>query len=313
VFINLEMDPHILYSSPHHACVNLPPPIVFGLPLTSALGHCLDSCSCPCSDAPRTPTHVHARTLLRLLLMSMLRLYLELRSSSVTHPPLSASQKYLFASLQSHTHGYRPHLELHVYPHYKFSELHSEVRSGVRSGGTRTSVSHFILQVQAHAFGPRSDLRPCPHYDLNPCHPTWLGGPLGCPLGHPCLTLSYKFEPVPSGLLGPPSLSMLRVLCRSELLVTRTCSADRHGALSGVGIHEYGIAVRRTSISERRMDNTARAKPVHESESSRVTRTGNPLRIPVTALLTDPSLADPSLPWLRVFADQTRGYPQSEP
>jgi hypothetical protein len=33
---------------------------------------------------------------------------------------------------------------------------------------------------------------------------------------------------------------------------------DRHGAPSEVGICEYAIAGRRTSISERRMDSTAR-------------------------------------------------------
>jgi hypothetical protein len=48
--------------------------------------------------------------------------------------------------------------------------------------------------------------------------------------------------------------------------VPRTRSTDRHGAPSGVSIHEYGIAVRWTSISERRMDNTARAEFQVESE-----------------------------------------------
>jgi hypothetical protein len=95
VFINLETDPRILHSSPHHACVNLPPPIAFRLPFTSALGHYSDSRSRPCSDTPRTPTHVHTRTpahirarmLLGLLLTSVLGLYSEPHSSSVIHPP----------------------------------------------------------------------------------------------------------------------------------------------------------------------------------------------------------------------------------
>jgi hypothetical protein len=41
---------------------------------------------------------------------------------------------------------------------------------------------------------------------------------------------------------------------------------DRCGALSGVSICGYGIAVRWTSISERQMDNTARAEFQVESE-----------------------------------------------
>jgi hypothetical protein len=36
--------------------------------------------------------------------------------------------------------------------------------------------------------------------------------------------------------------------------VLRIHSVDRHRAPSGVGIHEYGIAVRRTSISERQIE-----------------------------------------------------------
>jgi hypothetical protein len=47
----------------------------------------------------------------------------------------------------------------------------------------RTSVSQFVLQVRAHAFGPCSDLRPPPHYDLNPCHPTPLDIRSGICLG----------------------------------------------------------------------------------------------------------------------------------
>jgi hypothetical protein len=41
--------------------------------------------------------------------------------------------------------------------------------------------------------------------------------------------------------------------------VPKICSVDRHGALSGVGIHEYRIAVRQ-------MDNTARVEFQVESE-----------------------------------------------
>jgi hypothetical protein len=95
MFINLETDPRILHSSACHACVNLPPPIAFGLLLTSALGCYSDSRSCPRSDTPRTPTHIHTRTLLGLPFMSVLGRYSdscslpcsEPRSSSVIHPP----------------------------------------------------------------------------------------------------------------------------------------------------------------------------------------------------------------------------------
>jgi hypothetical protein len=47
--------------------------------------------------------------------------------------------------------------------------------------------------------------------------------------------------------------------------VPRTCSMDRHGALSEVSICEYGIAGRQTSIL-RRMDNTTRVGFQVESE-----------------------------------------------
>jgi hypothetical protein len=148
MFINLETDPHILHSSPRRACVNLPPPIVFGLLLTSALGCYSDSCSCPHSDTPRT--------LLGLPLTSMLRHYSDscslLHSDSTQNPTLVVLSirlsEYSSASLQSHIHVYRCHSELRAYPHYEFLELHSDI-------------------------------------------------PLRHPLGHPCLNLSYKSEPVP--------------------------------------------------------------------------------------------------------------------
>jgi hypothetical protein len=100
MFINLEMDPRIPHSSPRRACVNLPPPIAFGLlltsalglPLTSALGHSLDSHSHLHSDITWTPAHVRTRSLLKLLLTSALGLYSEPRSSSVIHPPLRSTR-----------------------------------------------------------------------------------------------------------------------------------------------------------------------------------------------------------------------------
>jgi hypothetical protein len=110
VFINLEMDPHILYSSPCGTCVNLPPQIAFKLLLMSALGR-----------------------------------YSELRSSNVIHPPLSAS-------LQSCTHIDRPHSELHVYLCYKFSDIHSGVHSDICVSIHLTSLSPCLWTL----FGPPS-------------------------------------------------------------------------------------------------------------------------------------------------------------
>jgi hypothetical protein len=160
--------------------------------------------------------------LLGLLLTSALGLYSGLHSSSVIHLPLSAS-------LQSRTQVYRPHSELHVYLCYEFLELHSDVRSGVRSD---IRVSIHLTSPSPTPSDPVSDLCPCPHYDLNPCHPTPLGGPLGCPLGcplgHPCLTPSYKFEPVPS---GPARTSVfVRVMSAVRIQTARNnlCGSAQH-------------------------------------------------------------------------------------
>jgi hypothetical protein len=201
VFINLKTDPRILHSSPCHTCVNLPP-IAFGLPLTSALGHSR-------SDATRTPTHVCARTLLC--------------SSSVIHPPLSTSQKYSSDSLWSHTHVYRPHSELCVYPCYEFSELHSEplLISALRvSQGSEPfittldphlcsssqSIHLLYLHVQTLAIQLHSDV--CP----------------GVCLGvHSDICVSFhltSLSPRLWTLFRPPSLSVLQVSQGSELLVT---------------------------------------------------------------------------------------------
>jgi hypothetical protein len=92
VFINLKTDPRILHSSPCRACVNLPPPIAFGLPLASVLRRYSDSRSRPHSDTPRTPTHVCTRTLLGLPLTSVLGRYSDscslLHSDSTRNPAL---------------------------------------------------------------------------------------------------------------------------------------------------------------------------------------------------------------------------------
>jgi hypothetical protein len=98
VFINLETDPRIPHSSPHCACVNPPPPIVFGLPLTSALGRYSDSRSHPRSDTPRTPTHVCTQTLLGLPLTSVLGRYL----NSCSLPRLDSTRNPTLVVLSIH-------------------------------------------------------------------------------------------------------------------------------------------------------------------------------------------------------------------
>jgi hypothetical protein len=182
--------------------VNLPPPIAFGLLLTSALGRYLDSRSRPRLD-----------------------------SSSVIHPPLRSTHPPHCNPILTYTNPTWSSMSIRT-----MSSRNSTQMSARASA--RTSVSQFILQVRAHAFGPHSDLHPrprysciykskplssnstlrartfgprldlcpCPCYDPNPCIPTLLGCLLGRPLGHLCLTLSYKFEPMP---LGPAQTSIL--------------------------------------------------------------------------------------------------------
>jgi hypothetical protein len=192
MFINLETDPCILHSSPCCTCVNLPP-IAFGLPLTSALGHYSDSRSHPHSDTPRTPTHIRTRTLLGLPFTSVLGCYSDscslARSDSTRNPALVVLSIRLPAIPYSRILTSLRALCLSV-----LRVLGTPLGCSARASA-RTSVSQFVLQVRARAFGPRSDLHPCPRYHPNPCHPTPLGGPLG----HLCLTPPYEFEPAPSG------------------------------------------------------------------------------------------------------------------
>jgi hypothetical protein len=97
--------------------------------------------SSPCGTCVNLPPPIA----FRLLLTSALGCYSELRSSSVIHPPLSTS-------LQSCTHIYRPHSELHVYLCYKFSDVHSGVRSDIRVSIHLTSPSPCLWTL----FGPPS-------------------------------------------------------------------------------------------------------------------------------------------------------------
>jgi hypothetical protein len=192
MFINLKKDPRILRSSPCHTCVNLPPPIVFRLPFMSALGCYSDSRSCPCSDAPWTPTHVHTRTLLGLLPTTPLRA-----------PCLSALQILgtPLGRLLRHPLGH-PCLN----SSYKSEPTPSDpVQTSIL---VRVTIQTLAIQLRSEVHsGVRSDI----HVSL---HLTSLS---------PCLW----------DLLRPPSLSTLRVPCRSELLVTHlhktfACSHEIH-------------------------------------------------------------------------------------
>jgi hypothetical protein len=69
-----------------------------------------------------------------------------------------------------------------------------------------------------------------------------------------------------SQMVRIPATLVMQIQAGVPSGVPRTRSADRHGAPSGVGICEYRIAVRWMSISERQMDNTARAESRVESK-----------------------------------------------
>jgi hypothetical protein len=234
MFINLKTDPRILHSSPHHACVNLPP-IAFGLPLmstlglllTSMLGHSSDSHSHPHSNTTQTPTHICTRTLLELPLTSALGRY----SDSCSRPCSDSTRNSALAVLSIHL---------------------SEILICL----TAIPYSRIPTPLGALCLSALRILR------------TPLGGLLRRPLGHLCLIPSYKFKPAPSdpirtsilvrvtirilviqlcsdihlgihsdicvslhltslspcpqGPLGPPSLSALRVPRGSKPLVTKT-------------------------------------------------------------------------------------------
>jgi hypothetical protein len=240
MFINLETDPCILHSSPCCACVNLPPPIAFGL--TSMLGHYLDSH--PCSDATRTPTHessssnsiqtaahVRARTLLRLPLTSVLGCSSDSHSRLHSDATWTPAHNPTWSSMSIGATNSRNSTQTSAQASARTSMSYKS--EPVPSDPVRTSVPVRIILIST-----------------SPNHPTLLR--------HLCLISSYKFEPVPLdpvrtsilihvtirtlaiqlrsdicvslhltssspclwGLLGPPSLSMLRVPCGSEPLIT---------------------------------------------------------------------------------------------
>jgi hypothetical protein len=138
VFINLKTDPHIPHSSPHRACVNLPPPIAFGLPLTSTLRCYSGSRLRLCSDTPQTPTHVCTRTLLGL--------YSEPCSSSVNHPPLRSTRP--------------PHCNpIFTYTDLTRSPVSIRATSSRNSTRTFCSGAHSDIHVSIHLTSPSPRLR----------------------------------------------------------------------------------------------------------------------------------------------------------
>jgi hypothetical protein len=152
----------------------------------SALGRYSDSCSCPCSDMTRTPAHESSSS-------NSVRTSAYIRAQMLLRLPLTSA---LRCSSDSHS---CPHSDATWTPAHDPTRSSVSIRATNSRNSTwtsvrasaQTSMSRFVLQVQARAFRPRLDLRPCPCYDPNLCNPT--------PLGHPCLTPFYKFEPVPSG------------------------------------------------------------------------------------------------------------------
>jgi hypothetical protein len=200
VFINLETDPHIPHSSPRRACVNLPPPIAFGLPLMSALGCYSDSRSRPCSDTPRTPTHVRTRTLLGLPFTSVLGRYSDpcsLPHSDATRTPAHFRARMLLGLLLTSALG------LYSEPHSS-SVIHPPPCNPVYTDLTRSSVSICATSSRNSTRTFRSGVRSGIHVS------------------------SYKSEPVPSDPFGPPSLSALQ----SEPLPSNSARASAQTSVS---------------------------------------------------------------------------------
>jgi hypothetical protein len=146
--------------------VNLPPPIAFGLPLTSVLRHSSDSCSRPHSDTPRTPTHVRTRTLLGLPFTSVLGHYSD--SCSLLHSDSTRNPTLVVLSIRLPAIPYsRIPTSLRA---LCLSALQSEplpsnsARRSARASAW-TSVSRSVLRVRARAFGACSDLCRCPCYE----------------------------------------------------------------------------------------------------------------------------------------------------
>jgi hypothetical protein len=233
MFINLEMDPripsllsllHLCESSSSNSVrtsAHVRTRTLLGLLLTSALGHSLDSHSCPHSDI--------TRTLLGPLLTSALGRY----SDSCSLPHSDSTQNPAPVVLSIHLSEVLACLIAILYSRIPTS-LGAPHLSALRVLGTplRRPLGHPCLNssyksepapsdpVQTSVLGPRSDLRPCPRYHPNPCHPTLLGGPLG----HLCLAPPHKFEPAPS---GPARASVIvRVTSATRIRTARNRLAE---------------------------------------------------------------------------------------
>jgi hypothetical protein len=263
MFINLETDPcipsllslsHLCESSSSNSVrtsAHVRAWTLLGLPLTSVLGHSSGSHSRPHSDITRTPVHVRARTLLGPLLTSALGHYSEPRSSSVIHPPpcnpvftytdlTQSSVSIRATSSRNSTRTFRSGIRSGIRVSIHLTSPSLQVRALLRPPSS--SMLFLYLQVRAHTFGPRSDLRPRTPFgppSSDPVRPlssdpfrtsvlvrvtirtlviqlcSEVRSDIRVSL---CLTSS---SPCLRGPLGPPSLSALRVPRGSKPLVTR--------------------------------------------------------------------------------------------
>jgi hypothetical protein len=219
VFINLETDAHILHSSPRHTCVNLPPPIAFRLPLTSALGRYSDSRS----DSTRNST----------LAVLSIRLHPPLRSTHLPHcNPILTYTNPTRSSVSICATSSRTSVSQKSEP-TPSDPIWTSILVRIILVSTSPNPCHPIplfkpapsdpvwasvfvhITIQTLAIQLRSDVHSGVHSDIRVSL---------------CLTSS---SPCLWGTLRPPSLSALQVPHRSEPLVTLV--AHMLGTGTGVG------------------------------------------------------------------------------
>jgi hypothetical protein len=186
MFINLKMDPCILHSSPRRACVNLPP-IAFRLPLTSALRHYSDSHSHRCSDSTQNSTLAVLSICLTAILYSRIPTPLGapcLSALQILRTPLGGPLRHLLGHPLGHSC---------LIPSYKFKPAPSDP--------IQTSVP-VCITIQILVIQLCSEVRSGICSDI-------------------CVSLCLTSSNLcPWGPLRPPSLSVLRVPCGSEPLIT---------------------------------------------------------------------------------------------